>query len=303
MLDRTVLLADDDQDLAAILTERFKSRAFQVLNADNAFEALRLASDHAPDLLCLDVNMPPGDGLALCEMLAADPRLASTPVLVLTGSVAEDSVRRCHQLGAYYIPKGGDVWSRIDPLLKELFPMPQPIAAIQRRLSPVPRLTDVVAPLESIDLVDAVFALLGAGEDLDSPPEKSSHDVPWVLCIDDDEDFSDVLRERLIAHGVAVERAFDGTTGYRTAYRQQADAIVLDFRMPNGNGDYVLRRLKESPLSADIPVVVVTGEKDRFLHRRLLSMGAEAVLAKPLHFPALLAELQKWINILPHAMV
>jgi len=77
--------------------------------------------------------------------------------------------------------------------------------------------------------------------------------APWVLCIDDDSDFSFGLKQRLAEYGVDVLRAFDGMEGYRYAFSSQAQLILLDYEMPNGNGEYVLRRLKENPVTQDIP--------------------------------------------------
>jgi hypothetical protein len=41
-------------------------------------------------------------------------------LIVLTGSEDPETVRRCHSLKAYYVPKCADVWQRIEPLLNEL---------------------------------------------------------------------------------------------------------------------------------------------------------------------------------------
>ena len=82
-----------------------------------------------------------------------------------------------------------------------------------------------------------------------------------MLCIDDDADFSDALKIRLEDHGVAVIRAHTGMEGYRLAFTTPASAILLDFNMPDGQGDYILGRLKDNPVTRDIPVVVITGVK------------------------------------------
>ena len=122
---------------------------------------------------------------------------------------------------------------------------------------------------------------------------------PWVLCVDDDPDYSVALRYRLEAHGVAVVRSFDGLDGYHTANSRPADAIILDYEMPKGCGDDVLLRLKENPATRHIPVIVVTGRKDRWLERKMIGLGAAAFLTKPLIFSELLGELRRHINILP----
>lgn len=145
--------------------------------------------------------------------------------------------------------------------------------------------------------MDAVFAMFGADE-LPETVAAASDSPPWVLSIDDDVDFSDALKCRLEAHGVAVVRAYDGMEGYRMAFSHPCSAILLDYNMPNGQGDYVLRRLKENPVTADIPVVMITGVRDRNIERRVRSLGAVGYFEKPVRFEALRGELSRHIDIL-----
>ena len=156
-------------------------------------------------------------------------------------------------------------------------------------------------------LLDNVFRLLsseGAGEAHSSPPttpHTPPATPPWVLHIEDDEEFSAAIKMRLEAHGVAVVRATSGVQGYTTAFTRGADAILLDFEMPGAEGDYVLRRLKDNPVTQDIPVIVITGRRDRALARQMLNLGAERYFTKPVAFDELLGELRRHIDILPSA--
>jgi DNA-binding response OmpR family regulator len=131
----------------------------------------------------------------------------------------------------------------------------------------------------------------------------STTSTPWVLCIDDDQDLSRSLQLRLEAHGVAVVRASGGMEGYRYAFRYPADAIILDYNLPDGRGDYVLRRLKENPATKDLPVIVLTGVTDHSVERTLRNLGAAGYFTKPIVFPQLLAELAKHVDVLEHAAV
>lgn len=148
-------------------------------------------------------------------------------------------------------------------------------------------------------LIDAVFDLIGNRSGYLTDENAG---IPWVLHIDDDYEISQWLKIRLEAHGVAYVHACDGTQGYRTAFTHPANAIILDYHMPNGQGDYVLRRLKENPITKDIPVIMLTGAGDRSLERRLLNMGADCYLGKPVEFDRLRLELQRHIDILATAL-
>jgi DNA-binding response OmpR family regulator len=150
---------------------------------------------------------------------------------------------------------------------------------------------------EDSEAIDGMFALFGWNERfLDEPADDlplMEISRPWVLCIDDDSDFSFTLKMRLERQGVDVLRAYAGMEGYRYAFTSEAQAIILDFELPNGNGDYVLGRLKENPVTKDIPVIVLTGRKDKALERRMYALGATSFFTKPYDWTGLWAELQR----------
>ena len=121
MSDNKMLIADDDPDLVDFLVLRCRDLGFDVRTAQDGITALRMACDDPPDVICIDVNMPGGNGLTACELLAEDERLSGVPVIILTGSTDRETVRRCHGLGSYYVPKCTDVWPRIEPILEQFF--------------------------------------------------------------------------------------------------------------------------------------------------------------------------------------
>ena len=125
MRRRTVIIADDDRELVDLLTIRCQRLGLEVDTAFNAMTALRKIEQAEPDLAIVDVNMPLGNGLALCEMMASHERLKQIPVIVLTGNTANDTVRRCHDLCAYWVPKCPDVWGRLEPLVTEILGTPK----------------------------------------------------------------------------------------------------------------------------------------------------------------------------------
>jgi DNA-binding response OmpR family regulator len=265
---KKIVLADDDADLLDVLAFRCRALNLDVRTARDGVTALKMITSDVPDVACIDVSMPGVEGLVLCDRLRMDERFRALPIIVLTGKDASQVLQRCHQSYAYYVPKGPNVWSRIEPLLVEL--------------------------LGSTPSVDESPQEPASAETTDTSP-------PWILCIEDDDDLSRSLQLRLEAHGVAVVRASSGMQGYISAHQYPADAILLDYNLPDGRGDYVLRRLKEDPLTAAIPVIVVSGVKDRCVERQLRRMGASNYFTKPLVFNDLLAELLKYVDVLPTA--
>ena len=83
----TILVADDDDDVMAVLLDTLEPEGFRVFSANDGEAALAIARAEHPDLIVLDWMMPGLDGLQVCRALRADsdPRLAEVPVVLITG--------------------------------------------------------------------------------------------------------------------------------------------------------------------------------------------------------------------------
>ncbi len=77
-----------------------------------------------------------------------------------------------------------------------------------------------------------------------------------VLCIDDEPDVIEILRNYLVPEGFTVFGANSGDDGIKLAERLQPTVITLDIMMPKKDGWQVLRELKANPLTQDIPVLI-----------------------------------------------
>lgn len=118
---KTVLLAEDDDATAKIITERLQRESFEVLRFADGAAALEGAQGAAISLFLLDVRMPVMDGFQLLERLRAMPAFAKTPIVMLTSLGSDEYVARGFELGANdYIVKPTapqDVVTRIQRLL------------------------------------------------------------------------------------------------------------------------------------------------------------------------------------------
>ena len=103
--------------------------------------------------------------------------------------------------------------------------------------------------------------------------------APLVLVIDDDRAVHDLMTRFLVREGYRVQTAATGAEGLRLAAELHPAVITLDVMMPGLDGWSVLRRLKEAPATAGIPVVMVTIVDERNLG---FSLGAVDYLAKPI---------------------
>ncbi|WP_083434901.1 response regulator [Rhodopirellula islandica] len=140
------------------------------------------------------------------------------------------------------------------------------------------------------DAFEYLFELAGescgnSGEDLSYLDVERRERV--VLSIDDEEDITHGIALRLAGSGYDVRSAKHGMDGYRMAFSLHPTAILLDYNMPFVNGEQVFLGLRENPLVATIPVILISGKVDDRTEARLLKMGAFAVLHKPIEFERL----------------
>lgn len=118
----TILVADDDELLLALLTHRLSARGYQVQTAQNGQDALDLARAKRPDAIVLDAMMPVLDGFAALQQLKADPALSTIPVIMLTALKGESDVVAALDAGAAdYLVKpfmAEELLSRLGRLLR-----------------------------------------------------------------------------------------------------------------------------------------------------------------------------------------
>jgi diguanylate cyclase (GGDEF)-like protein len=89
----TVLVVDDDVDIARFIEVNLRLEGFDVLVAHDGQEALEVIGRQLPDLALVDVMMPRIDGVELTRRLRSDPLTASLPVIMLTAkSLSVDKV-------------------------------------------------------------------------------------------------------------------------------------------------------------------------------------------------------------------
>jgi DNA-binding response OmpR family regulator len=103
-----------------------------------------------------------------------------------------------------------------------------------------------------------------------------------ILCIDDDPEVCRAIEFRLCKYGADVSCAYFGTHGLWLAMTKKPDVIITDIGMPSGGGDYVIECLKRNAQTRAIRLLVLSGRKDTALRQRLLHLGVEQWLTKPI---------------------
>ena len=97
---KTVLVADDEPTIRALVNAVLEGPDIRTLEAADGAEALAVAHTHRPDLVLLDVVMPKMDGFSVCERMKAESSTARTPVLLLTALAQDSDRQRARRAGA-----------------------------------------------------------------------------------------------------------------------------------------------------------------------------------------------------------
>jgi PleD family two-component response regulator len=107
--------------------------------------------------------------------------------------------------------------------------------------------------------------------------------LSYVLFADDDERMRLMVRDMLVAIGHEVELAHDGNAALESVRRREPDILLLDVELPGPgpSGLDVCRALKQSPFTAQIPVLMVTGRDATDQKLQGFEAGADDYLAKP----------------------
>jgi DNA-binding response OmpR family regulator len=220
MARRTVIVVEDDDQIAELLALYLGQAGFEVVRAGDGYGGLRLAAEHEPLLVIVDIGLPGGiDGLEVCRRLRAE---SDVPVLVLTARGDEADRVTGFELGA-------------DDYVTKPFSPRELVARVQaivRRSGGGPRagavvLGDVLVDLgrhearrdgRVVELAPREFALLAALVDHRGQvlTRRQLLDLAWGYEFDGDERTVDVhvrqLRRKL---GDGLPLATVRRTGYR----------------------------------------------------------------------------------------
>lgn len=260
-----MLIADDDPLIVKAIADRCSRMGFEIDTANNGLQAMLKVSRGKPDILVIDVNMPEADGLSVCAHLL-DPEKRSINVIVVTGRRDLETIERCEGFGAFYAKKGPAFWSSLDSALVKLFP----------------------------EMVDEIKQVGMRSAEVDVKTRSR------VLVVDDDPEFGKFLSSRLAKHGVEMLYASDTLQGFKMACKDEPSVIMADYSMPNGGAQYLLTKLRTTPATKNIPLIVLTeGQLDeaalKVLDREICgNPGAARVLEKSLQTEQLFGELQKF---------
>jgi CheY-like chemotaxis protein len=104
---RLILVIDDDEDVARVISYVFESQGHRVISAHNGREAIELVRKHRPDMITLDLMMPEVDGYMVLNHVRASDETRHIPIVCI--SVEADPSRAMAGGADYYLEKPVDI--------------------------------------------------------------------------------------------------------------------------------------------------------------------------------------------------
>lgn len=121
---------------------------------------------------------------------------------------------------------------------------------------------------------------------------KGADNMPHILCIDDEQNILALLTFNLEAAGYNTLTATTGADGLAVAKQAMPSMILLDLMLPDMNGTDVCKQLKADPMTASIPIIMLTA-KDSEVDKILgLELGADDYITKPFSVRELVARVK-----------
>ncbi|HEX8704565.1 MAG TPA: response regulator [Myxococcaceae bacterium] len=118
---KKILLVDDSPTVLLMERVLLESGPYELLNASNGDEAIRVALAERPALILMDVVMPGMDGFEACRRLRAEESMRTTPIILLTTRGGSEHMERGYESGCSdYLTKpvnGTELWLKVQYFL------------------------------------------------------------------------------------------------------------------------------------------------------------------------------------------
>lgn len=125
---------------------------------------------------------------------------------------------------------------------------------------------------------------------------------PKILLVEDDESLVELIRYNLGAAGFEVTSTPDGEDALVLAAEEAPDVVILDWMVEGVSGIEVCRRLRRSPATANVPILMLTARAEEADRIRGLETGADDYLTKPFSPRELVARIKAVLRRLRPAL-
>jgi DNA-binding response OmpR family regulator len=254
---RKILIIEDDQKISLALCVRLKAQGYSTWIASDGVTGLKLALQHRPDLILLDISLPAGDGFRLASQFNQQPETSEIPIIITTASHESTLRERALDLGAV-------------GLLRKPYEAEHLLAAIEDVFGwwKGPGITGIIPVVPK-----------------PAPAKK-------ILIVEDDHRVAAGLALRMEAEGFEAMVALDGLAGVCSAVQTHPDLVLLDISLPAGDGFTVAERIQRQ-IPAPIPIIFLTASQRPDFRLKAQQLGAVGFFQKPYEARELVAAVRE----------
>lgn len=113
-----------------------------------------------------------------------------------------------------------------------------------------------------------------------------------ILAIDDEEHILELLAYNLESNGYRVRTAETGEAGLEIIKSEHIDLVLLDIMLPGMDGMEILKRIRNTPATANLPVIMLTAKNEEINKVLGLEVGADDYISKPFGIYELMARVK-----------
>ena len=278
---RRVLVADDNEHAADVLTEMLQGMSLQVQAVPSGAEAIAAAKAAADqgqpfDFAMLDWRMPGLDGLQTAHGIRALALPQPPQMMIVTAYGREEVIRGAQEAGIdFLVLKPVSASVLLDTMMRASRGAQAPTAAATRAS-------------QRSSALDALRGLRGAR----------------VLLVEDNDLNQQVASELLQDAGFVVDVADNGQMALDmvAAQAQRAlpyDVVLMDMQMPVMDGVTATRALRAQPELSAMPILAMTANAMQLDRDRCLEAGMQDFVSKPIEPDALWQALARWVRRRP----
>ncbi|MBL0177122.1 MAG: response regulator [Ignavibacteria bacterium] len=243
---KTILLVEDSEPALIQIRNFLEETGYQILVVRDGRDALESIARSVPDALALDLMIPGPDGYAVLKTLRDAELTAHIPVLVLTAQdITKEALLSLKRKNIHQLIQKGEVNGSAlrNAVTAMVFPESAEKAAVRK----------VVQNLEG---------------------------KPVLLLVEDNPDNMLTLRA-LLGEMYELLEAGDGNTGVAMAAHYVPHLILMDIALPGMDGITAFAAIRKDPRLQHIPVIAITASAMASDRTRLLELGFDGYIAKP----------------------
>ncbi|MBQ7582122.1 MAG: response regulator, partial [Lachnospiraceae bacterium] len=257
-----ILIVDDTEMNLTVIQSLLKKTQLRIDTALSGKDALTLAEVNPYDVIFIDHMMPDMDGVETLKHLRELEKNQTTPAVALTANAVSGARQKYLSAGFDdYLSKPVD-GAKLEKMLLHFIPE------------------------------DKIEGKITVAEN--AGPATS--EKPCILTVDDDESVQALVKS-LMEPQYAIESCLLGEKAVSLAKKTQPDLILLDIHLTDTNGFTVMKELKENELTADIPILLITGDKDTETEENAFVSGASDYVRKPFAPEVLKARVKRIIDL------